>query len=140
MDVTRIMREQWDRCLGWAGIALGVVFLILGWVGVSGTGYTAAQIPYVVSGGLGGIVCVATGSILLLSADLQDDWRKLDALEAKLDRLADTEEQASRLRSLEVRLDEMAQVPARATARRSTGARRGEDKAAAASTNGNEAQ
>jgi hypothetical protein len=107
MDLTRILREQWDRCLGWSAIAVGVIFLILGWLGVSRNGLTAAQIPYVVSGGLGGIVLVAIGSVLLLSADLQDDWRKLDDLESKLDRLPHLDDQEARIRALESQLQEL---------------------------------
>jgi hypothetical protein len=36
--------------------------------------------PYIASGGLGGIFLLGLGSTLWLSADLRDEWRKLDEL------------------------------------------------------------
>jgi hypothetical protein len=58
--------------------------LILGWVGVSGTSYTAKQMPYMASNGLGGLFLLGTGAMLWLSADLRDEWRKLDRIEAAI--------------------------------------------------------
>ena len=44
--------------------------------------HPAEQIPYVISGGLTGIFALGVGVMLWLSADLRDNWRKLDELRA----------------------------------------------------------
>ena len=81
MDLKLYLRAHWDRVGAWALIALGGVALLLGWIGVSGTPLPSEQIPYVVSGGLVGISLIGIGTALWLSADLRDEWRKLDSLE-----------------------------------------------------------
>jgi hypothetical protein len=86
-DIASWVREQWDRCAAWICVAAGVVMLIVGWIGVSGTPYTADQIPYLASNGLGGLFLLGLGAMLWLSADLRDEWRKLDRIESKLDRI-----------------------------------------------------
>ncbi len=58
--------------------------LISGWVGVSGTNVLSDQAPYIVSGGLGGIFLLGVGATLWISADLRDEWRKLDRIEKAL--------------------------------------------------------
>ena len=57
--------------------------LFLGWEGASNTAYTAEQLPYVLSGGIGGALLVALGATLLISADLRDEWHKLDRIETQ---------------------------------------------------------
>lgn len=81
MDTMTWMRSQWDRLLAGAALAAGAIVLILGWRGVSGTAYPAEQLPYVVSAGLGGLFLLGIATALWLSADLHDEWRKLDRLE-----------------------------------------------------------
>ena len=82
--VLRWARLQWDRLSAWLCIAGGLIALIVGYFGVSGTAYTAEQIPYIVSGGLVGIFLLGLGGMLWLSADLRDEWRKLDDLDRTL--------------------------------------------------------
>lgn len=79
-DVRLWLRYQWDRALAIVAILFGIVALLLGWVGASGTSHPAEQIPYVISGGLTGIFALGVGVMLWLSADLRDNWRKLDEL------------------------------------------------------------
>ena len=62
----------------------GILALVLGWVGASGTEFVAKQVPYIVSGGLGGLVLLMIGGTLWLSADFRDEWRALDRIEARL--------------------------------------------------------
>ena len=81
MSASRWVRAQWDRVLGGALFAAGALALIIGWVRVSEQILTVLQMPYVVSGGLGGIFLLGLGSVFWLSADMRDEWRKLDAIE-----------------------------------------------------------
>lgn len=89
MEMKTFFRANWDRALAVGLVAVGVIALILGWIGVSGTGLAAEQNPYLISGGLVGIALIAVGCTVWVSADLQDEWRRLDALEEHLERLAD---------------------------------------------------
>jgi hypothetical protein len=84
MTFLRWARIHWDRTAGAALIALGGIFIVIGWNRVSGEALTAQQIPYVVSGGIGGLFLFGFGGMLWLSADLRDEWRKLDAIEERL--------------------------------------------------------
>ncbi len=86
MDLKTWMKAQWDRVLGALAVAGGVLALVLGYLGVAGTGYPAEQIPYVISGGVLGVVLIGVGLTSWLSADLRDEWRKLDRIEKVLER------------------------------------------------------
>lgn len=79
-----IWRAQWDRITALVLVIAGLGALLNGWIGVSGTAYPAEQIPYVVSGGLVGIFCLGLAAVLWLSADIRDEWRKLDDLNRRL--------------------------------------------------------
>lgn len=84
----RALRAQWDRVLGIALVAVGAVVLLVGYLGVSGTSYPAEQLPYVISAGLVGVLLVAGGGTLWLSADLRDEWLVLADIHRELQRLA----------------------------------------------------
>lgn len=88
MNINRWLRLHWDRTAAWVCVAAGAVALIIGWVGVSGTGFPAAQLPYIISGGVGGLFLLGLGAMMWLSADLRDEWLKLDRLEQKVDIVA----------------------------------------------------
>jgi hypothetical protein len=81
MNVLRWARVQWDRVAAWICVLLGAIALLLGWNGVADEALTAQQLPYIISGGIGGLFLLGLGGILWLSADLRDEWRKLDGLE-----------------------------------------------------------
>lgn len=85
----KLLQQQWDRVAAGLAALVGAVSLILGWVGVSDKVYPGEQIPYIVSGGLGGIFLLGLGAVLWITADLRDEWRKLDDLEHALERLAE---------------------------------------------------
>jgi len=85
MELIKWLRLQWDRVFGAAFVITGAVALLTGWSKASGTPYPAEQIPYLVSAGLGGLFLLGVGATLWHSADLRDEWRKLDRLEEKLD-------------------------------------------------------
>lgn len=84
MDIRKWLRLEWDRALAVVLVLAGVGALIAGWVGVSGSAYAAGQLPYIISGGIGGIFLLGVGATLWLSADLRDEWRKLDRIEEAL--------------------------------------------------------
>jgi hypothetical protein len=84
VEAGKWLRLEWDRTLAWAFVAVGAIALIVGWVGVSGSPYAAGQLPYIISGGIGGIFLLGVGATLWLSADLRDEWRKLDCIEDAL--------------------------------------------------------
>jgi hypothetical protein len=75
-------RNQWDRCGAALALAACIVVVTLGWIGAASTAYASEQIPYVLSGGVGGLILLGISCTLWLSADLRDEWRKLDSLEA----------------------------------------------------------
>ena len=81
MTFWEFLRVQGDRVAAGCVAVLGGLALLVGWLGVSHELYTAEQIPYVVSGGLGGIFLLGVAATLWLSADLRDEWRKLDELQ-----------------------------------------------------------
>src|SRR5688572_27068908 len=105
MELFKWLRLQWDRVFGATAVITGAVALLTGWSKVSATPYPAEQIPYVVSAGLGGLFLLGVGATLWHSADLRDEWRKLDRLEEKLDAALGTGETKT------VVLDEPAPAP-----------------------------
>lgn len=81
MDIMTKLRSQLDRTLACLAGLAGAVVLTMGWLGVSGTAYPAEQLPYLISGGIGGLFLLGVSTALWLSADLHDEWRKLDRIE-----------------------------------------------------------
>jgi hypothetical protein len=91
MTFLTFLKTQWDRTAGVVSVVAGAVVLLLGWIGVSNTGYVSEQLPYIVSGGLFGVFLLAVGGLLWLSADLRDEWRELRAIRLRLDEQAMSE-------------------------------------------------
>ena len=81
MDLINLAKKQWDRSAAIVSTGIGAIALILGWLGVRGTPVLAEQTRYIVSGGVGAIFLLGLGATLWISADLRDEWRKLDRLE-----------------------------------------------------------
>ncbi|HKN37642.1 MAG TPA: hypothetical protein VJ456_00885 [Acidimicrobiia bacterium] len=80
----KYLRNEWDRAGAWLCVTAGAVALVVGYFGVSGTLETGKQLPYVVSGGMAGLFLLGLGALLWVSADLRDEWRKLDAIDRHL--------------------------------------------------------
>ena len=89
-----MLRAEWDRVAGWVLVLIGAVAVVLAFLGVADSPYVSDQLAYLASGGVGGLVLVAVGVGLLISADLHDEWRKLDRIEAAIrgDAFPDTHE------------------------------------------------
>ena len=88
MPVSRLLRLFWDRAAAVTCVVIAAVVLISGWVSLSAESEAGDQIPYIMSGGIGGLFILWIGTTLWLSADLRDEWRKLDALDESVRRLA----------------------------------------------------
>jgi hypothetical protein len=90
MDLGTWLRTQGDRLAAvLAGLA-AVLALFAGWAGVSRTPYPAEQLPLILSGGVGAVILIGIAATLWLSADLRDEWRKLDLIEEALRDLTST--------------------------------------------------
>lgn len=92
MNLRTWTRYQRSRLASWACLGLGGLALFVGWLGVARATYPAQQLPYLISGGLGGLCLVGVGALLWLSSDLEDEWTKLDLIEDVLRELARQEE------------------------------------------------
>jgi hypothetical protein len=74
------LRAQWDRTIAVVSVFLGLLVLLIGWIGVSGADVVVKQLPYIMSGGIAGIIFVAIGAVMWISADLRDEWREIRQL------------------------------------------------------------
>jgi hypothetical protein len=81
MEFLSWVRDQWDRVGAVVLVVAGALALLFGWLGISDAVLPSEQLPYLLSGGLVGVFLLGLGATLWLSADLRDDWRKLDGLE-----------------------------------------------------------
>ena len=81
------LKLQWDRVVAVVAVTAGLVALIAAWVRASGTVELAHHVPYLISGGLGGVFLLGVGATLWLSADMRDEWGELHRLDARLARL-----------------------------------------------------
>lgn len=84
MTVLRWLRVQWDRALAVTVVTAGVLALIVGWTGISDEVFAARQLPYLLSGGIGGLFLLGAGATLWLSADLRDEWHQLRRIEERM--------------------------------------------------------
>src|SRR2546423_507489 len=76
--------------VGWVLLAISALFILFGWIGVSGTPVVAKQIPYVVSGGIFGVFLAVFGAYFLGTEELRKDSGRLDRLEKMVDELHQT--------------------------------------------------
>lgn len=84
MNFLRWCRNQWERSIALVVVTAGLVAFFLGWWGQRDKGLVTEQIPYVVSGAMFGILLIIIGATVWLSADLHDEWVKLDRVEDAL--------------------------------------------------------
>lgn len=86
----RWLRAEWDRAAGVGFLVAGAVCLAVGYAGVASASYVPQALSFIASGGFFGLLLVAVGATLLITAALHDEWRKLDRIEKAIDRLADS--------------------------------------------------
>jgi hypothetical protein len=67
--------------IGWILIAVGAILMLAGYFGVSREALPAKQIPYLVSGGIGGIFFAVLGAYFLGTQEMRRDSGRLDRLE-----------------------------------------------------------
>jgi hypothetical protein len=75
MEIVKYLRLQWDRAAAVIALVAAVVALLIGYLGTAHTEYIAKQIPYLISGGLVGMMLLTVAAVLWISADLRDEWR-----------------------------------------------------------------
>ena len=73
--------------LGWVLIAIGALLILIGWFGVSREAIVGKQIPYLVSGGIGGVFFAVLGAYFLGTEELRSDSGRLDRLERMVEEL-----------------------------------------------------
>lgn len=87
------MIKDWSRggtYLGVGAIGVGFLLIFLAWNSASELDYTQGQIPYLISGGVGGLGLVIVGAIMIAIQNARRDraalQRELAKLSAALDR------------------------------------------------------
>jgi len=81
--VGRATRPVW----GWLLVGIGFVFVLVGYLGISREALVAKQLPYLISGGIGGIALVGFGAMLVGTEDLKRTQERIDHLERMVDDL-----------------------------------------------------
>lgn len=76
--------------LGWILIAGGALLILLGYLGVSRESIVAKQLPYLISGGIGGVLLCVLGAYVLGTEELRKDSGRLDRLEQMVEDLHTT--------------------------------------------------
>ena len=72
---------------GWVFIGLGALLVLLGYIGVSGEAVVEKQLPFLVSGGIGGVLLCIVGAYFLGTEELRKDSGRLDRLEQMVEDL-----------------------------------------------------
>lgn len=72
---------------GWAFYGFGALLVVIGWFGVSGESIVAKQLPYLVSGGIGGVLLAVLGAYFLGIEELHKDSGRLDRMERQIEQL-----------------------------------------------------
>lgn len=91
MKLGTLLRLGWDRVSAAILIGAGAVAVALGWVGVSGADLPSKQLPYLISGGIGGLYLLGVAALCWLSGDLRDEWSRLGEIKNLLSNLAATD-------------------------------------------------
>jgi hypothetical protein len=75
--VGRATRPVW----GWILVGLGLLLVLMGYLGISREALVAKQLPYLISGGILGLAFVGFGAMLVGTEDLKRTQERMDHLE-----------------------------------------------------------
>jgi hypothetical protein len=75
--VRRATRPVW----GWILVGLGLLLVLMGYLGISREALVAKQLPYLISGGILGLALVGFGAMLVGTEDLKRTQERIDHLE-----------------------------------------------------------
>lgn len=89
-DFWRWVGKATRPVVGWVLIGIGVLIIIIGYFGVSRESIVAKQMPYLISGGVGGMLFVAVGAVFIATEDIRRDSGRLDRLEEMVQQLHQT--------------------------------------------------
>jgi len=81
--VGRSTRPVW----GWVCVGIGVILIIVGYLGVSREALVAKQLPYLISGGILGVAFVGFGAMLIGTEDMKRAQERIDRLEVLIEDL-----------------------------------------------------
>jgi hypothetical protein len=73
--------------IGWILVGIGALLILIGWFGVSREAIVAKQLPYLISGGVGGVMFTVIGAYFLGTEELRKDSGRLDRLERQMQEL-----------------------------------------------------
>jgi hypothetical protein len=65
-------------------VILGAIVIVVGWVGVSQSNEVYEQMPYLMSGGVGGLACILVGLGLYIVQSRAKDQARMDELNEHL--------------------------------------------------------
>jgi hypothetical protein len=72
---------------GWIFFGFGALLVTIGYFGISGEAVVAKQLPYLISGGLGGVLLAILGGYFLAIEELRKDGGRLDRMERQIEQL-----------------------------------------------------
>jgi len=75
--VGRATRPVW----GWILVGVGFLLVLVGYLGISREALVAKQLPYLISGGIGGLALIGFGAMLVGTEDLKRAYERIDRLE-----------------------------------------------------------
>lgn len=81
--------RRWRAVLAWVFMLAGGLAILVAWYQVRDLPEVFLQMPYLISGGVGGAVLIGLGAALLITQDFRDDKQRLEALERKIAELED---------------------------------------------------
>jgi hypothetical protein len=87
--VQETLFRRWRAVLAWILMAAGGVAILVAWYQVRDLPEVFLQMPYLISGGVGGAVLIGLGAALLITQDFRDDKQRLTELERKISEMED---------------------------------------------------